>query len=176
MTLSLDKTIANHPGLKEAVELLVQHEDWVLFRTVRRYICGSYEKQRWYITNLSTGESFPVADSPNFGGHLKGAHIYDGELNFHDAESDAIVVDGVEYSATDSRKMVTIAIKSLVESQVSGDEIRKGLESSGVAMNSLYSTNYKLEKNYNGGWKVVTATGDHSVADFLARLAEVTTA
>lgn len=170
MTVDLEQTVFNHPDLKESCELLFLHGDDVVFRTVDKHTVGEYgeyDKQHWYSQSLSGGK-------PRF---IMQSHEYDGtRYNPNDNNDKLYMRDGVPWPVNTRNGVICSTVAAMLQSNVSADEIRKGLASLGVDMQSLYPGSYKLERNYLGGWSIKLDGGSSSVEDFLVRLNEVTTA
>lgn len=143
---NLQCCVINHPVLKESVELLYLIGRVVVFRSVdlRNRVGTCDEHAEWYAEDLQLGIRKSISD------------VDDGfDFWYERGNSTKTTVtfpNGKKVVPLDANPIMIMIISAMMDSKVSADEIRKGLNSYGVTFEDIFGQGVKIEKNYIGGW------------------------
>lgn len=195
MILALNHSVVTLPQLRKPVELLGYYDGVVIVRTVERI--AENDQQCWYACDLRSGQVADIThqetimcqiDQHDAKFKIGRRHMVVGgkdivpmammdedasmELTFDEIlngySADWLLPDSVPSSITIS------LLTALLEGRVSGDDIWKGLRSSGIDLNRIFPNGVKLTHNYLGGWDV-DGEDCSDIADFVNTLNTLTT-
>ena len=175
MICALNQSVVTLPQLKKPVELLGYYDGVVIVRTLERieenrqkcwYACDLRSGQVVDLTNQETilceidkpdakfkiGRRYRVISSED----ILLAAMDDADASLPLTFDEILNKSSVRWLRPDSKPTAqTISLLStLLEGRVSGDDIWKGLRSSGIDLNHIFPHGVKLTHNYIGGWDV----------------------
>ena len=195
MIFALNHSVVTLPQLRKPVELLGYYDGVVVVRTVE--CIAENDQQCWYACDLRSGQVADLTHQDTIMCEIdqRDAQFKVGRRRMVVGSGDLVLVatmdedssmeltfdeiindSSVKWLLPDSiPSSITISLLTvLLEGRVSGDDIWKGLRSSGIDLNRVFPNGVKLTHNYLGGWNV-DSDDCSDIADFVNTLNTLTT-